>query len=133
MFDNITCKYPLSVEGANELEYQTKDTPRQFLDDYEIKEDGTLHYLNYDTVDNSNIAKWRKENPNATEEPLWDVSDYAGCMERVDEEWLQELFTGVVQFYSFWDDNKQKGWIEWAATFANGEIQHLKLIKNKKS
>jgi len=42
LYDNITCKYPLPIPGANELEFQTKDTPRQDLDQYEIREDGTL-------------------------------------------------------------------------------------------
>ena len=36
MFDEITCKYPLSVEGANDLVFQTKDTDAQFLDLYEM-------------------------------------------------------------------------------------------------
>ncbi len=42
MYDYIHCKYPLPIEGANELEYQTKDTDEQYLDHYEIREDGTL-------------------------------------------------------------------------------------------
>jgi hypothetical protein len=29
-------------------EYQTKDTPRQLMDNYEIRDDGTLWYENYD-------------------------------------------------------------------------------------
>ena len=29
MFDDIKCKYPLPVEGANALDYQTKDTDAQ--------------------------------------------------------------------------------------------------------
>lgn len=42
MFDYIKCKYPLPVEGANERSFQTKDTPSQSLDHYEIKENGML-------------------------------------------------------------------------------------------
>jgi hypothetical protein len=32
----------------NDLEYQTKDTPAQFLDNYEIRADGSLWHLDYD-------------------------------------------------------------------------------------
>ena len=42
MFDDIKCKYPLPLDGANALDYQTKDTDAQNLDNYEIREDGTL-------------------------------------------------------------------------------------------
>lgn len=36
MFDNIKCKYPLPVDGANALDYQTKDTDAQQLDNYDL-------------------------------------------------------------------------------------------------
>lgn len=42
MFDEVKCRYPLSVEGANKLVYLSKDTPQQQLETYEIREDGTL-------------------------------------------------------------------------------------------
>lgn len=44
MFDYLKCEYPLPVEGANDLEYQTKDTPAQYMDIYTIRADGTLWY-----------------------------------------------------------------------------------------
>jgi len=47
-FDYVHCIYPLPVEGANERTYQTKDTPSQFCDSYEIREDGTLWYRKED-------------------------------------------------------------------------------------
>ncbi len=42
MFDELRCKYPLPVSGANRLIYQTKDTEAQCLDLYEIRKNGTL-------------------------------------------------------------------------------------------
>ncbi|MBX7229846.1 MAG: hypothetical protein K1X48_09600 [Burkholderiaceae bacterium] len=42
MFDYVKCHYPLPVKGAEDLIYQTKDTPSQWLDMYEIRADGTL-------------------------------------------------------------------------------------------
>lgn len=45
MFDYVRCQYPLPVEGANALDYQSKDTPAQLLETYEIRGDGRLwHY-----------------------------------------------------------------------------------------
>ena len=44
MFDTIECLYPLPVAGANRRTYQTKDTPSQQCEHYEIREDGTLWY-----------------------------------------------------------------------------------------
>jgi hypothetical protein len=49
MFDYLRCRYALPVSGANELEFQTKDTDSQYLDNYEIREDGTLWHLVYET------------------------------------------------------------------------------------
>ncbi len=48
MFDYLKCKYPLPDASDNDLEYQTKDTPAQFLDNYEIRADGSLWHLDYD-------------------------------------------------------------------------------------
>lgn len=49
MFDYVRCQYPLPVAGANDLEYQTKDTPAQDLDHYEIHADGSLwHQVSYE-------------------------------------------------------------------------------------
>lgn len=42
MYDVIRCAYPLPVDGANGRTYQTQDTPSQSLDNYEIREDGSL-------------------------------------------------------------------------------------------
>jgi hypothetical protein len=53
MFDHLKCKYPLPDAGDNDLEYQTKDTPAQFLDNYEIRADGSLWHLDYDIEDRS--------------------------------------------------------------------------------
>lgn len=44
MYDELRCNYPLPVPGANERDYQTKDTPSQSLNKYEITADGVLRY-----------------------------------------------------------------------------------------
>ena len=57
MFDNIRCHYPLPVAGANAREYQTKDTPSQYLYKYEITPNGVLRHKEWD-ADEGLGDKW---------------------------------------------------------------------------
>ena len=115
MFDNLKCKYPLPVKGANKKIYQTKDTPAQFLDLYEIRKDGTLWHEAYDTED--------KSNPEAE-----GLARIVGMMTRVNQRWESVNFTGEICFYDFWEG--EKGWIEFSAYFVNGKLNQLHLINN---
>ena len=137
MFDEITCKYPLPVEGANALNYQTKDTPRQFCDHYEIREDGTLWFQNYDTEDQSEAGKWKRENPGL---PVPEHLDqFIGCITSVNLRWEPCDFTGEIRFYTMYaikdgkmvDTESRSGWIEWSAYFLKGAIQQVNLIENR--
>ena len=118
MFDNITCRYPLPVPGANDLDYQTKDTDAQALDSYEIREDGTLWHENYDVEDHSD--------PNAE-----GLARIKGMMTRVNERWEQVLGTGEIVFYTSLDDN-HRGWLQWSAYFVRGQLKHVELITHTK-
>lgn len=120
MFDYLRCEYPLPVDGANALEYRTKDTPAQYLDRYEIREDGTLWHEEYDMEDRSPSAKWRREHPG---EPLPGglVGLYGlGCATRVNERWHQVILTGEIRFGS--------ATLEWSAYFVKGRLNQLHLI-----
>ena len=123
MFDEIRCLYPLPLEGANARAYQTKDTPAQFTDLYEIREDGTLWHEAYDIEDQSN--------PNAT-----GIERIFGMCARVNERWEPVDFTGEIRFYDFrksdpLDSTQDEGWIEWSAYFTKGQIVALNLIENR--
>jgi hypothetical protein len=108
MFDYIRCKYPLPVAGANDTEFQTKDTPAQYLDHYEISETGELLHETYDTVDRSD--------PNAT-----GLNRIFGIMSRENKKWEPvESFTGEIRFYS--DD------FEFSAYFEHGKLVRLNQI-----
>ncbi len=111
MFDNLRCKYPLPVDGANALEYQTKDTPAQYLELYEIREDGTLWHELYDTEDHSERGKWIAANPNKPEEDApQGISALLGCMARVNQRWEQlPDFTGEVCFHDYDERSKLIG------------------------
>lgn len=134
MFDYITCKYPLPVSGANDLEYQTKDTPNQTLDLYEIREDGALWVQEYDIEDHSEAAKWLAQNPGKELPSRLDnfTGKFFGCMARVNKRWKQVLdFTGEIRFYTSLPPD-HSGWIEWSAYLEGGKVVRLNLIKHRK-
>jgi hypothetical protein len=112
MYDTLRCKYPLPAEGANDLEYQTKSTPAQGLDEYEIREDGTLWYREYD-------VEWVKDE---------EYSFTSSVMARMNLRWEQvEDFTAEIRFYHW-----NKGRIEFSAYFVKGQLKHLELIEDRR-
>lgn len=139
MFDDIKCKYPLPLEGANALSYQTKDTPSQTLDNYEIREDGTLWHEEYDTEDHSEAGKWMKENPGKELPESFGLISLAGCISRVNKRWEQLKITGEVCFYAMYsikgglmvNAHARDCWLEWSAYFRAGELKELNLIENR--
>lgn len=108
MFDYLRCHYPLPWEGATALEYQTKDTPAQYLDQYEIRADGTLWHKDYDIEDHSD--------PNAE-----GLRRIFGMMTRVNERWEPEALTGEIVFYA--------GDFEFSAYFVGGKLRHLEPLQ----
>lgn len=126
MFDNITCEYPLPLEGANALTFQTKDTPSQFLDNYKIEEDGTLWYEDYDVEDQSEAGKWLKEHPSEEPSQPFGIMDYGGCITRINQRWEPCNLTGEIRFYtsSFGKHDR----IEFSAYFDEGKLKFLKQI-----
>jgi hypothetical protein len=125
MYDELTCRYPLSVAGANDLHYQTKDLDCQ-LDQLEIREDGTIWREGYDIEDRSD--------PNAEG---WMA--LRGALTRVNKRWEQLLLTGEVRFYEmlldtgqdFNDRTREHGWLEWSAYFVRGNLSQLELIRHE--
>lgn len=130
MFDELRCYYPLPVPGANDLLYQTKDTPAQWVDRYEIRDDGTLWHEAYDIEDHSD-----KTAPAGSPESL------IGCMTSVNKHWEFEAdFTGEIRFYTSmrqeydraghlvdWEAYRAN-WIEFSAYFVRGRLQHLEAL-----
>ncbi len=113
MFDYIRCKYPLPLAGANELRFQSKDTPAQFLDEYEIREDGSLWHEDYETEDRSY--------PNAE-----GLLALIGIMTRVNCRWEPCTFTGDITFGMYIDEElPSKTWVEYSAYFLKGQLREL--------
>ena len=106
MFDYIT------YEGHK---YQTKDTNQQALDDYEIREDGTLWRECYTIVLHDDPDSWLKIR-----------------MERKDLYWkFEEEFDGAIRFYREDKENggwKADNWIEYKALFMDGKMIKIEKI-----
>ncbi len=122
LFDYLRCYYPLEPEGANDYEFQTKDTSAQYMDHYEIRKDGTLWHEEYDVEDRSD--------PKAT-----GIEALRGCMTPINKRWVQEKdFTGEIGFgVSLWQDPKEFYWpgsLEYSAYFLRGVLQQINLIEN---
>jgi hypothetical protein len=105
MFDYIRCKYPLPIEVPPNQDFQTKSLSN-FLELYEIREDGTLWHENYEIEDRSD--------PNAE-----GVLRYVGCATRVNKTWVPWPHTGEIVFYT----GGQDWWVEFSAYFITGILR----------
>jgi len=118
MFDDLRCEYPLPVPGANDLSYQTKDTPAQWCDLYVIRKDGTLCHEQYDEEDHSD--------PNAE-----GFMRFVGSAARVNKRLVPvENFTGEIRFYDLPEPGE---WIEFSSYFVAGKLQSVNLIKDTRA
>lgn len=114
MYDDVRCLYPLPVEGANERDYQTKSLDCT-LDNYEIREDGSLWHENYEIEDHSD--------PNET-----GLMRLKGMLARVNKRWEPEPYTGEIRFHD-WDRNADPVELEFSAYFVDGQLRELHHIK----
>jgi hypothetical protein len=102
MFDYI------NYEGH---EYQTKDTPEQGMELYEIRGDE----LWYKRVE----REWTKE----------DDSLFGGYLKEISHEWeFCNKFDGLIRFYR---DDDEGNWIDYKALFMDGKIIKLEEIKDE--
>lgn len=100
MFDNIRYNGDM---------YQTKDTPTQLIDTYEIREDGTLWVECY-------TETWHED-----EDSLFGIQ-----VDRKDYYWkFCDDFDGVIKFYAPGDPGK---WIEFKALFMDGKMIKIERI-----
>lgn len=104
LFDYVNCKYPLPVDGSNEREYQTKDTPSQYMDRYEIREDGQLWFIEH-----------------GAEKPVF--CPMTG----------EIRFYTSVGHRPYLRKGESDGWIEFSSYFVNGILKEVHLIENSPS
>jgi len=112
MFDYLMCEYPIDAP-ENVKQWQTKDTPSQYLDQYKIDAQGSLwHYTN--------------------ERLLPGVKGLGRVKVRTEFEWVKlEDFRGEICFSGFevinGKDDYEKLW-EYSALFDDGRIINIKRI-----
>ena len=108
----------LYYEGA---EYQTKDTPKQTLDNYkiEVDQESGHRYLWHEEYD----AEWIED------KEAW----LGGQLETYNHRWVRcDDFDGLIRFYREDKENggyKNDAWVEYRALFMNGQM--IKLTRNK--
>ena len=89
-------------------DYQSKDTPNQLMDKYELKENGTLWVEESD-------GEWIKD----------ENSLLGGYIKESNHRWVQvEKYTGEIRFYRHLD-KEYKVWEEFSAYFVQGQLKHL--------
>ena len=126
MFDTIKCLCPLprgeepkelaNIDFNRDLIWQTKDLECS-MDQYEIRQDGTLWIERYDIED--------KSNPDAIG---W--ARFAGMYTRVNVRWEpMSHYTGMIKFCEFYapDSLENDYWIEYQATFIDGTVKKMSL------
>ncbi len=108
MFDNVRCDYPLPWPEAKGFgaEWQSYDTDAQYLDEYEIRADGTLWHHAYD-------VRWESD-PKA---PLgmW--------MHRDNPRWEQVIFTGEIGIHHMIGSSPVFDWYSVKFWFRDGVVR----------
>lgn len=105
VFDYVRCK--LTIPGVTpEMEFQTKDTPAQYLEQYEVRADGSLWHQDYDTEDRSD--------PNAE-----GMARLVGMATAINKRWVRCNSTGCVDIYHF----RPPVELEFALFYINGELR----------
>ena len=112
LFDSIRCQLPLPEIGLTDQVFQTKDTPAQWTDTYELRADGTLWHRAYDTEDRSDPTKTG-------------LARLRGMATPVNIRWEPcPDFIGEIRFYGEADPAARKGWIEFSAYLVEGKLAH---------
>jgi len=113
MFDYLECQLPLpDTDETLTFDFQTKSLDC-WLDNYQIRSDGTLWHETYDIEDRSD--------PNAT-----GIYRMVGSATRVNRRWEQLAYTGEVEFYGRVDDI----WYSYSAYFVRGYLKELHRLED---
>ncbi|KKN49359.1 hypothetical protein LCGC14_0643350 [marine sediment metagenome] len=104
MFDEVLCRYPLvGCPEVQECLFQSNDTPAQYLDLYEIREDGTLWHeacdYRYETTDEAPLGFY---------------------IHRENKRWEQVLFEGELEIHGGPEDGGEYCFRFW---FRDGRVR----------
>lgn len=118
VFDYLRCRYPLPVPELQDAVFQTYDLIA-YMEDYTLREDGTLWRTAYDVEDRSD--------PNAV-----GILRLAGCATRVNrrEEFCATL-TDTVSFHGDYGPPEDRGEATFEARFVKGHLESLALTEHR--
>lgn len=106
MFDSVRCYYREMSEEDQERGYQTKDL-NNALDNFEIREDGSLWILEFEEF-------WRTNQENGKEEYI-----------RENERWIpEESITDTIVFYDYEDGES----IDYKVQWTNGKLTYFEKL-----
>lgn len=84
VFDDVKCLYPLPWPEAQGGWFQSKCTPAQYCETYEVRENGRLWY-------HKKERKWREDGHGAL----------GGCFVEISSQWCPENVTGEIELHAF--------------------------------
>ena len=94
MFDEVRLKIKIPWPEVQDSLWQSKDTPRQYLDTYEIREDGSL---------------WREEYDERCEDDK--DSPYGIAIYHDNKRWVPEPWDGELEVHEFVQhEGRSSGW-----------------------
>jgi hypothetical protein len=115
MFDNIACKMPLPGLPLTWVpNFQTKSLGCE-MDNYEIREDGTLWKENFDIEDRSDSTKEG-------------IKRFAGMMTRVNKRMVFWPYNGEICFY---DCGKNGEWYKYNAILIDGKCLRIDVVEQR--
>lgn len=112
LFDYLKCEYPLPVELKKGVRCQSKDTPAQWMDTYEIRADGTIWHLDYVLVD--------RGDPKAE-----GLDRLCGALHQENKRWVQLKITGEITFGGETQDGE---WVTFSTYFVKGKLKEIHLL-----
>jgi len=145
MFDFLKCDYPLPIgyEKLQDHEFQTKDTPEQYLLRYLITKDGRLKE-GYEKKEEvvaeeteqeegsrlSSLIKKRKEQQEEFLDFHGDINFYTILSKKeVVKEGETIVYSDELESYGFSpDEGRDTKWIEFCVRFTNGKLEWLKAV-----
>lgn len=134
LFDYVDCRYPLpKLPPEVPNDWQSKDTPAQFLDTYVITEDGRLLHRDYDVADHSKCALAGHDKETCTIHTA--IEQFGGSMARVNKRDVEVTppYDGDIYIHTFYGPVQSNGfrrdWIEYRLTFRDGRVTEVKKIE----
>ena len=125
MFDYVKCEYPLPIEGLENAEFQTKDTPEQYLETYRITKAGRL----LQPIVRREVVP-EDERPNCIGKPpeeRTEVDKFIGAMRVIVEREEDMNYHGDLDFYGGRTNDE---FYEFVARFTEGQLQWIKQINS---